>query len=309
MAPAASASSPHGFPGDEARAGGHDPGMLLLLPSDPLDPRRPDEHLRAEAVAARELGVPVALVDHDALNCGRVEDVLRRVPADPDAVYRGWMLRSEQYATLADLLAARDVTLRTSPEQYRRAHELPGWAGPLAAVTPRGAWTTGPDLDAFDACCAQVGPGPAVLRDYSKSLKHDWDEAAWIPDCGDRERARAVARRFLELRGDDLVGGLVVRAFETFVSPEARTWWVDGRCVLVGAHPDTPDDEPSAPDLSEVAPLVAALGLPFVTVDVVLRDDGRWRVVELGDGQVSDRPRSMPADALVEALRSGGAAV
>lgn len=282
--------------------------MLLLLPSDPLDPRRPDEHLQAEAAAARELGVPVALVDHDALTRGRDEDVLRRVPADTDAVYRGWMLRSEQYTALDRLLRARDVTLRTSPEQYRRAHELPGWAGPLAEVTPRSAWTTGPDLDAFDACCAQIGPGPAVLRDFSKSLKHHWDEAAWIPDCGDRERARAVARRFLELRGDDLVGGLVVRAFETFVSAEARTWWVDGRCVLVGAHPDAPDDEPPAPDLTEIAPLVETLALPFVTVDVVLRDDGRWRVVELGDGQVSDRPRTLPAGVLVEALLGGGPA-
>lgn len=276
--------------------------MLLLLPSDPLDPRRPDEHLRAEAAAARDAGVPVALLDHDALTRGRDEDVLRRVPADPDAVYRGWMLRSEQYATLARLLAARGVTLRTSPEQYRAAHELPGWATALAPVTPRSAWTHGADLDAFDACCAELGTGAAVLRDWSKSLKHDWDTAAFVPDLTDRDGARAVARRFLDLRGDDLVGGLVVRAFETFVSAEARTWWVDGTCVLVGAHPDTPDDAPPTPDLSEVAPLVAALGLPFVTVDLVLRDDGRWRVVELGDGQVSDRPRSMPAADLVRVL-------
>lgn len=276
--------------------------MLLLLPCDPLDPRRPDEHLRAEAAAARELGVPVALLDHDALTRGREEDVLRRVPADPDAVYRGWMLRSEQYATLARLLGARGVTLRTSPEQYRSAHELPGWVDALAPVTPRSAWTQGADLDAFDACCARVGPGAAVLRDFSKSLKHHWDTAAYLPDCTDREGSRAVARRFLELRGDDLVGGLVVRAFERFVSAEARTWWVDGSCVLVGAHPDSPDDVPPAPDLAEVAPLVAALRLPFVTVDLVLRDDGRWRVVELGDGQVSDRPRTMAPDALVAAL-------
>jgi ATP-grasp domain, R2K clade family 3 len=33
-------------------------------------------------------------------------------------------------------------------------------------------------------------------------------------------------------------------------------------------------------------------GLPFVTADLVKRSDGIWRVIEVGDGQVSDRPAS-----------------
>jgi hypothetical protein len=39
-----------------------------------------------------------------------------------------------------------------------------------------------------------------------------------------------VITRLLELRGDDLVGGVVVREFEGFLPGEARTWWVDGVC-------------------------------------------------------------------------------
>ena len=283
--------------------------MLLLLPADPLDPRRADEHFRPEALAARAAGVAVGLVDHDALARDRPQDAVVRLPGpDDDAVYRGWMLRSEQYAALAERLAARGVTLRTSPEQYRTAHELPGWADALAPVTPASAWTDGPDLDAFDDACRRLVAGPAVLRDFTKSLKHHWDAAAFVPDVADAAAARAVAARFLELRGDDLVGGLVLRRFERFVSAEARTWWVDGACRLVTAHPDTPDDVPPAPDLAAIAPLVAALGLPFVTVDVVLRDDGVWRVVELGDGQVSDRPTSTAAEDLLAALSPARAA-
>jgi hypothetical protein len=37
-------------------------------------------------------------------------------------------------------------------------------------------------------------------------------------------------------------------------------------------------------------------------VDLALRTDGRWRVVEIGDGQVSDYPAGYPAAALIEAL-------
>lgn len=52
-------------------------------------------------------------------------------------------------------------------------------------------------------------------------------------------------------------------------------------------------------------PVIAALGLPIVAVDLATRRDGVWRVVELGNGQVSDRPTTTPADELILALLTG----
>jgi hypothetical protein len=142
-------------------------------------------------------------------------------------------------------------------------------------------------------------------------MKHYWDEAAFIPEVADAAGVERVARRFLELREDSFVGGFVVRRFEEFVGPEARTWWVDGRCVLVTPHPDSPDELPDGGvdglDVREVGVLVGVLGLPFVTVDLVRRaGDGVWRVVELGDGQVSDWPASRDPAELVARLFPGG---
>jgi hypothetical protein len=212
------------------------------------------------------------------------------------------MLRSHRYAAFAAALAGRNVVLATGPEQYRRAHELPGWYRALADVTPPTVWTVGDDRDDFVRACGDLGRGPAVLRDYTKSMKHYWHEAAFIPNTADTDAALAVADRFRQLRGDDFTGGFVLRRFEEFVSAEVRTWWVDGVCRLVGAHPDTPHDVPAAEvDLTAVAPLVAALRLPFVTVDLARRVDGAWRVIELGDGQVSDRPATISAEDLVAA--------
>ncbi|MFK4246088.1 ATP-grasp domain-containing protein [Micromonospora chokoriensis] len=114
------------------------------------------------------------------------------------------------------------------------------------------------------------------------------------------------AWRFLELRDDDFVGGLVLRHFERFASTEVRTWWIDGVCVLVGPHPDSPNDPaPVEVDLAPVAPLVGGLGLPFVTVDLALREDGVWRVIELGDGQVSDRPNTIASQTMIDILLAG----
>ena len=277
---------------------------MMLLPGDVLRPRRPDDHFAPEAAAAREAGWTVALVDHDALaGGGPAEAAVSRVPAGDGAVYRGWMLTAGQYAAMAGALTGRGVTLRTSPEQYRRAHELPGWCADLAAFTPATAWTSGDDRAAFDRARADLGGGPAVLRDWTKSMKHYWDEAVYIPDLADAGAAWRVASRLRELRGDDFTGGFVLRRFEHFTGAEVRTWWVDGQCRLAGAHPDTPDETPPAGfAVGALTPVIAGLGLPFVTVDLALRTDGVWRVIEVGDGQVSDRPVSIDAGTFVAAL-------
>ncbi|MEV4640197.1 ATP-grasp domain-containing protein [Actinoplanes sp. NPDC049548] len=284
---------------------------MLLLPADVLRPRRPDDHFAGEARAAREAGLDVALIDHDALTTGGgAVGALARVPeptTERAAIYRGWMMRSEQYEQFAQALARRNILLLTSPEQYRQAHELPGWYAALADVTPASAWTSGDTPDGFARACTDLGPGPAVLRDYTKSMKHYWREAAFIPDLADRDAAWAVAQRFRQLRDDDFTGGFVLRRFERFVSAEVRTWWVNGVCRLIGPHPDTPHDDPRVEmDLTDAEPLVAALRLPFVTVDFALRDDGVWRVIEIGDGQVSDRPTTISPENFIANITGTG---
>ena len=315
--------------------------VLLLMPGDPLRPRHVDPRFEPEAEAARDAGHQVIVVDHDGLTTpGGAAAAVAGVPvgsdgparmsgvgvpesrkasldsdlpsnqpadgdADPRAVYRGWMLRSEQYVAFAAALAARGVLLRTSPQQYQQAHELPGWYPAFSGLTPPSVWTSGANRADFDRCRRELGSGPVVLRDYTKSMKHYWAEAALIPEIAVADAAWRVASRFLELREDDFVGGFVLRRYEDFDTAEARTWWVDGRCVLIGAHPDARNQSsPQDPDLSAVTPVIAGLGLPFVTVDLAHRFDGTWRVVEIGDGQVSDRPAGVEPGALITALAS-----
>lgn len=279
--------------------------MILLFPNDPLAPARPDEHFAPEAESAAQAGIEVRLVDHDALVGGHIDESVRRVRSiEGQAVYRGWMVTSPQYAALAAALDARGVVLRTSPGQYQAAHELPGWHEHFAEHTAPSAWTSGGDLDAVHSLVEQLPAGGAVVKDYVKSLKHHWETAMHVADLGDDAEIRRVVSAFVEERGTDLVGGLVLRAFEDYQPGEARTWWVDGRCALITAHPDTPHIEPDVPNrtLDALAPAVSRLGSPFITADIARRADGRHRVVEVGDGQVSDRPRSTDPTDFIRAL-------
>ncbi|GAA2367086.1 hypothetical protein Cme02nite_29230 [Catellatospora methionotrophica] len=286
--------------------------MTVLFCADPLAATRTDPHFAAQARAVRDAGGVTALLDHDALLSGDLATAVRRISRDLGEVwYRGWMIPAGRYAELADALGARGVSLRVAPAAYRAAHELPGWYATLTQVTPGSVWTPWqpgepPTADQVAALVAPLGGGPAVVKDYVKSRKHEWDEACYIPDLADVAHAHRVVSRMVELQEESLQGGIVVRRFERFAqrdghTVEARVWWVHGEPVLAGPHPDTPELF-SEPDLTAIAPLVTAFGHPFVTTDVALRDDGTWRVVELGDGQVSDLPTGVDPSTVLDRL-------
>ncbi|MEU5874055.1 ATP-grasp domain-containing protein [Glycomyces sp. NPDC047369] len=282
----------------------------LLLCADPLAParsRRPDPHFARDAEAAAD----VAVIDHDALVRGDAEEAVRRVPAGlGPAWYRGWMMTARRYADLEAALADRGCTLATGSGAYARAHELPGWYPVFADRTPSSVHTA--DLDAIEDWSAwaavELGTEAAIVKDYVKSRKDAWDTACHLPDLADAGQRHRVIARFLELQGADLYGGVVLRAFEDFTAPsgtteQARVWWLDGRPVQTTAHPDTPQVHVD-PDLTGLDRSVSALGCRFITTDLARRSDGVWRVIEVGDGQVSDFPQGADIAPLIEALTS-----
>ncbi|MGW2547013.1 ATP-grasp domain-containing protein [Kitasatospora sp. NPDC001574] len=332
------------------------PAPAFLLPADPLDPRRPDPHFAWEARLLRGLGGEHHLVDHDALLAGDARAAVGRVPGGLGPFwYRGWMLPADRYATFAAALAERGAHLLTSPPGYASAHELPGWYRVFEGATPTSVWlpasaSVPPGPEQLASAVARLGGrGPAIVKDYVKSRKHEWHEACYVPELADLPGVARVVDRFVELQGEFLAGGVVLRRYEEFArastdrpddlddgpsggggdgadpvgdagaagdadadgprgeggrgrAVEARVWWLDGEPVLVGPHPDTPGCA-ADPDLDAVRPLVRALGCRFVTTDLAHRADGSgWRVVEVGDGQVSDLPRGVDASGLLVAL-------
>jgi hypothetical protein len=286
--------------------------LRVLFCADALTPTHVDGHFADQAATIRDLGGQVALIDHDALIAGHADAAVRRVPRDSGPWwYRGWMIPSTRYSELDQALGQRGTALRVPPDRYRAAHELPGWYGIFASVTPESDWMpwaprVAPGETDVAPLTATLGSGAAIVKDFVKSRKHEWDQACFIPDVTDIAHATAVVARMVELQDEDLNGGIVLRRFEHYRevnghTAEARVWWVDGVAVMVTAHPDTPGVV-RQPEVGAIAPLVAALDCSFVTTDVAERTDGMWRVVEVGDGQVSDLPAGADPAALFERL-------
>ena len=76
--------------------------MMLLVPANPLRPHLPNDHFAPEAHAAREAGISVAVVNHDALTRDNPHRAVAAVAAGGIAVYRGWMFRSDQNTAFAE---------------------------------------------------------------------------------------------------------------------------------------------------------------------------------------------------------------
>lgn len=82
------------------------------------------------------------------------------------------MLRSRQYERFFEVAAENGMGLRTPPDAYRRGHELPGWYSAFAPLTPPSLWTDTPSTEEFVDRCRKLGAGPAIIRDFVKSMKH-----------------------------------------------------------------------------------------------------------------------------------------
>ena len=298
--------------------------MPLIYCSDPLRPREPDSAYREEIAAAEAVGLAYALVSYEALmDDGDAVAAVRRVPeqsAPVMGVYRGWMLRPEQYARLYDALAARGVLLINDPAAYRHCHELPEWYPQFVGQTPRSIWLAGGSnlaMGEIQRALQPFGDRPILVKDFVKSRKHEWESACYIPSAADGAAVERVVRRFLELQGDDLNGGLVFREFVELeplathaksgmpLTKEWRIFFLDGSPILTSEYWEEGDYGVEAPLLAPFTELAGRVASRFFTMDIARRTDGGWTVIELGDGQVAGLPGRADTLAFYRALHHG----
>ncbi len=239
----------------------------FLFPTDPLNERTIDEFFEPQRAVLAAAGFSTSLVPDKALQSA---SALRGTPAGSTVVYRGWMLDSDQYRNLTSSIAMSEAAPLTSLEKYLLTHHLPNWYQQLADFTPATV-IFNEDAD-FATELANLGWPSFFLKDYVKSLKTGSGSMITEP-----QQAAHVIDQMRQYRGS-IEGGVCVRRIEPFVADSEQRYFVrDGRAH--GAAGEVP------PIVREVASRIAS---PFFSVDVAQRDDGALRVVEVGDGQVSD---------------------
>lgn len=244
--------------------------MHLLYPSDPFHKKRPDEQYAEEYDLVVAAGLQVALFSFEDFETGVFKT---SVPFTPGAcvLYRGWMLTPDAYAALVVHLHENGTVEFTNATQYRHCHHLPEWYPLLIAHTSE---TVVLDCNANfkQALDGLHWPG-YFIKDYVKSLNTGAGSLVETPEC-----IGPLVETMRQYRGQ-IEGGICVRRREQYLEETERRYF-----VLLGQAYGASDEVPAL--VTECARLIDS---PFFSIDVVLRSDGVLRVVELGDGQVSDR--------------------
>lgn len=300
--------------------------MRIIFCQNPIEPKRPDDLFQVEWDAAKEHGFECSLLDFEALVNGS-DPVLatRKIDAGSasnpeEAIFRGWMLSPTKYAPLYDCLLGKNLKLINDANLYKHCHYLPEWLPELSERTPKSvslSLSSGQQapVDLIKQMLSTFNQGPVVVKDYVKSEKHRWKEACFIPSASDFDDANKVIQRFLELRGDDLEGGLVLREFVEFKSlathsksgmpltQEFRFFVLDGKIIYCAEYWDEGDYGDVVPPIEEFEEDVARIPSRFFTMDVALCKSGEWQILELGDGQVSGLPEDSCAEPFYRALK------
>ena len=265
--------------------------LNVLFPADYFSKKAPDGAMRVEYEAAvAEVRLDIGLFDLELFEeCGAF--VLIRPFSDESLplLYRGWMMKPEQYATFFGAMRESGLEPMTRPEEYDEFHMFP-FAYARHSVLNLNA----PRLVAFpgksvDAEVVNRTFSEFMVKDYVKSVKGTSFPVSFKTPVS-QERMDEIVEEFIGFRGDLFTVGVVCKEFVDLrrysgSTNEWRAFYLKGTLLNVCRNSNQPTISPAPPD--ELVAACAGLGSPYYTVDFAELDDGGWAVIETGDGQVS----------------------
>ncbi|GHO86779.1 ATP-grasp domain-containing protein [Dictyobacter formicarum] len=296
--------------------------MRIIFCADPWNVRQPEPMYATEVNAVEKLDVPFSLLNFEALveqhNEARAVRRIEAVPAPELAIYRGWMLKPEDYAQLYAALAEKNLFLINMPLAYTHCHYLPESYALIRDLSPRTVWLRiidgQIDFDEIMQLLQPFGSQPLIVKDFVKSRKHEWAAACYIPAASDREAVEYVVMSFVRLQGEDLAEGLVFREFLQLeplgnhsksgmpLTKEYRLFFCDGQHLLTIPYWEEGSYDGELPPLELLAPIARRIQSRFFTMDVAKQVNGTWCIVELGDGQVAGLPERTDVSAFYQTL-------
>ena len=260
----------------------------LLFPSSFDSVRRVDEDLKSEydAACGTEL-FDIILFDYNEwFNKGSLK--LNQYPADEVcAIYRGWMMKPEQYSDFYKNLLALKIELITAPEAYKHLHSFPD-------VYPEIADDTAPIQlfplhEQIPVEKVKLHFSKFIVKDYVKSVKGT-EFPAFFDQTITQEQFDQWMEVFYKYRGDLLTSGICIKEYLNLKRYGARTneyrvFYANHCAISVCRNSGQIDTVPDLP--KAMIDQYSRLPSPFYTVDFGELEDGTWKILETGDGGVS----------------------
>lgn len=245
--------------------------FCFLYPSGVIKIKQVDEQYAEEAEYMRQYGFVTALISLEELNSG-IKHFSSPISNGSLVIYRGWMLTAENYDDLISTIKKSNLCPFTSAESYLLAHHLPNWYPFLKNFTAETAIFN--LKDDLKIALNKLGWKNYFIKDYVKSLKTSI--GSLIESAAD---INIVISEMQKYRGT-IEGGICVRQVECYKPNSEKRFFV------INNKPFCTNPDEKIPSI--VFECANRINSPFFSVDVAELNDGQLRIVEIGDGQVSD---------------------
>lgn len=260
----------------------------ILFPSSYFTIKEVDEDLQTEYEAVCSTGLfDVVLFSYDKwFNKGKLV-LNRQINASVSAIYRGWMMKPEQYAAFYQQLQSQNMTLITPPSSYELFHIFPNIYPTLQVDTAK--MLIYPDNMPVDLEKVKQHFSRFMVKDFVKSVKGT-EFPKYFESTVTQEEFDQWMQVFFKYRGDLYTGGICIKEFLPLRqygthTNEYRVFYANHEIVTVSRNSGQENFAPSPPqDLLEK---YRHLDSPYYTIDFAELESGDWKILEAGDGQVS----------------------
>jgi len=260
----------------------------ILFPSSFFDVHKVDEDLQTEYDAVQNTGLfDIVLFGYEKW-FHQEKLVLTKEPAKTvNAVYRGWMMKPDLYEKFYDQLKEHGICLVTEPEMYTNMHVFPNVYKLVEDDTAR--MKVYPLHEKIDVERVKQEFPRFMVKDYVKSVK-----GTKFPKYFDHSVDQNSFNRWMEVfyqyRGDLLTGGICIKEFLDLKqygdrTNEFRVFYINHEIATISRN--SGQMQMTAKPPRELIEKYRNLSSIFYTVDFAELENGTWKIIEAGDGEVS----------------------
>lgn len=240
--------------------------------------------------------------DYDTFVSEGILKLNKRPNEMTSTLLRGWMLNDKNYEIFYNKLLDRNIKLITTPQEYCNMHLFPNVYEYIKEDTPKTlVYPEGCDVDLskIKSCFKKF-----LLKDYVKSEKGTDFPTFFDNSISDDEFNRWL-KIFKEYRANLFTGGFCIKEFVDLkkygnCTNEWRVFYMNKNIVSVSKNSLQPDYVNNVPN--ELIEKYKNLPSPFYTVDYAELEDGTWKILEAGDGQVSGLSPNQDAESFFRTI-------
>jgi hypothetical protein len=287
--------------------------MKFIFCNDPIKPNNVDEAFFEEYENAKKNGFDVLIYNFKEKSLEiETNDRMETI------IYRGWMINPVEYNKMYHDLLSKNYRLINNPTEYQNCHYLPDSLKFIKNYTPKTIFQKIENRNSINNLLENVKifNGKAVIvKDYVKSEKHYWDTACYVENSNDIDKLTKTINNLIELREKYLNEGIVIREYIELnnlakhsksnmpLSEEYRLFFYKNELLCIFNYWEEGEYNIEKPNVDKFKNIGKIIKSNFFTMDIAKMKNGKYIIIELGDGQVSGIPEKEDKEIIFRKLK------